>query len=57
MHRIVIAASLALAVAAAPALAPLQAKAKDTGSLQIPIAGSVNGSTDKFAGTFILAAL
>ena len=54
MHRMITAATLALAIAVAPALAPLQAKAKDTGNLQIPIAGAVTGSTDKFAGTFTL---
>ena len=55
MHRMIVATTLALGIAFAPALAPLQAKAKDTGNLQIPITGSVHGSaTDKFVGTFTL---
>jgi len=55
MHRMITAATLALAIAVAPALAPLQAKAKDTGNLQMPITGTVHTSpTDKFVGTFTL---
>jgi hypothetical protein len=55
MHRITTALALATAIAFAPALTPLvQAKAKDSSSIQIPIAGTVTGSVEKFAGTFTL---
>jgi hypothetical protein len=55
MHRMITAATLALAIAVAPALAPLEAKAKDSSSLQIPITGAVhNSTTEKFVGTFTL---
>jgi len=55
MHRMITAATLALAIAVAPALAPLQAKAKETGNLQIPIVGvEKDFATNKFAGTFTL---
>ena len=56
MHRIATAITLAAALAFAPAAAPLvQAKAKDAGSVQIPVAGvATDGSAQKFAGTFTL---
>jgi hypothetical protein len=53
MHRMITAATLALAIAFAPALAPLQAKAKEPGGMQVPVGGAA-ATGEKFAGTFNL---
>lgn len=53
MHRMITAATLALAIAVAPALAPLQAKAKESGGIQVPVGGAA-ATGEKFAGTFNL---
>jgi hypothetical protein len=47
------ATTLALAIAVAPALAPLQAKAKESSGLQVPVGGAAT-TGEKFAGTFNL---
>ena len=53
MNRMITATTLALAIAFAPALAPLHAKDKDSSSLQIPVGGAA-ATGEKFAGTFNL---
>jgi hypothetical protein len=47
------ATTLALAIGFAPALAPLQAKAKESSGLQVPVGGAA-ATGEKFAGTFNL---
>lgn len=55
MNQIATALTLATAITFAPAATPLvQARAKDAGSVQIPVAGVAQGTLAKFAGTFML---